>query len=499
MEHFVVGRSPMCGVALGDELLSTMHLKYGFGYDFFQVGEVVGVRRSDGICTIAQVRKLCPEFAILNLGNGREKEITGIEIATSMGKLIGPYCVTHKLLVYLPGTCRPVASHRAGDPVSGEKAFLPTLQGRQKTIRTIDFKDNDGSNIFPIFPGQDCEQLPQRNGFPIDSYFVGEPVSVQNQNARICGIVTEVMEDTMYVAFSLEDWFAPNQSRKHSIPASKVSKLLDRHYVPQAENDFPRIKIGRTKFYGMCLGCDTGYLNRLNNIDFAHYWVNELVSLKSPDGSRMLSLILEKHADGGFTITTGKDFRTIEPDSMQTLSKVEGCLYVVDAVRSAPVTITCVGTIVTVGETVIRSLCLGQDTSALHQRCYVQHFKPGEAVSVSRGHGLYQAAAVVEHDAARGITLDLGEELRIFVDHAQLPAVVGKLRGHFHIVHPLSLAPSAPEEPTPIARNEWPALRVRVPHAVNVRVRASVRVLGSSSLLQPPTPMLRQCKCSVNA
>ena len=96
-----IGFSNFHIVSLGDNAAG-LPKRGGFGYERFFVSELVCVARSNGQNSIAQIKKLCPEFAIVELGNGLEKQISGIDIPVFFSKLIDSYCLK-RFAVQLPG------------------------------------------------------------------------------------------------------------------------------------------------------------------------------------------------------------------------------------------------------------------------------------------------------------------------------------------------------------------------------------------------------------
>ena len=394
-----IGLSNFHIVSLGDNAAG-LRKKGGFGYEHFFVNELVCVVRSTGLNTIAQVKKLCPEFAIVEVGNGLEKQIPGIDIPVIISKLIDSYCLK-RFAVHLPGT--PDSLLKIGQ-----------------------------TNLLPIFLGQDCKDILQGNGFSFDCVYVGEVIAVPYPDgSRKCGMVASCTEPYLSVDFGFGDRKLEVQIHTSEV-YERVFKLGDRRYIleDRESGGLPRISVGRTTFSGKFLGEDASTMIRMNGFNESDFWVTEPVSLKV-HGRRTLGIVaalqpslLVETKDGRIAINSG---------DVADLCKLERNLYVADGGRAVPVVFDGHSRTVTIGRSVVRMLNVGQATEELHGVCnHKIPFRQGEAVSIKRL-GTFEAAEVASMQPDNTLFLNVrGEEL-IGIQPSDQFEMIKTFRGNYVI------------------------------------------------------------------
>ena len=417
---FAIGSSQFHIVGLGHDA-SSVKKQEGLTSACFFVSELVSVKRSNGQITIAQIKTLYPEFAILALGNGLEKQIPASDIPLTISKIIGSLCLT-SLAVYVPG---------------GIPSKVPLNIGE--------------TNLFPMVLGQNCNNLNRCNGLQIGCYFEGEAVGVLCSDLNIiCGLVSSVTEQYLFVQFG--DGGIRTEKIKASEVNRKVFKFGDLHYITSDSVVLPTIKVGRTTFSGKYLGDDVSLMNRTKCFHCRDFWVSEPVAVKVK-GCRILGTVLSINQDSTLAVQTKDGCVQISAGDVAEVCKVERSLYVADAGSPVPIVFDASTGTVKVGRSELHMLRLGQPTWERHGECSTASpFRPGEAVSVERGHGQFEAAevAAVQPDGSLLINLHGGQRhIPPLAQPGQLSTIIRTLRGSCYIA---DFAPSAPSArgPAPV-------------------------------------------------
>jgi hypothetical protein len=407
-KSLLVGESRFEVLDLGDDANAILRIA-GLDYSHFTEGELVSAVRSSGKTTIAQIGTLCPEYVVLALGNGLEKQIA----PNVIGKLIGPYCLRNQLAVFQNGSNPATTLAQMGS-----------------------------SNLFPIHLGQDCTMLKQSGGFSPNCFYLEELVSFSS--ARICVAVKNITQHSVTVT----DGFRTIQIFENEV-VNILFKLHDRVYLvdPICPHSFPCIKVGRTKFQGLMLGHDTSGLARTNNYRSHDFFVGEAVSVKE-DGLRIAHQVQSVNADGSISVVSSKTHIV----STNDVSKLEGSFYIIDG-NPDMILIKVFANCIQMAQTTAYPLLLGADASSTPQIADCGAIYVNEAVSVLRDDGSLMIGQVTfkSHDL---VTVAMFGEPDLCFPHGCYVSRVRRLLGcylisDFPLVSPQMQGTSPPTWPSP--------------------------------------------------
>ena len=398
-----IGKSKVLAVDLGEE--GKFSAISGLQYSHFQGGELVLALRSSGKWTIAQIGTLCPEFGILVLGGGLEKQVASTETPLCIRKLIGSFCLKSQLVVFRNGT---------------HPAFVPAPIGI--------------SNLFPICLGQDCSTLNQCGGFSSNCFHCEELVSYLTSSRRVCAVVKEIARDHSEIIITDGVGFIKLSNQE---VINKIFKLYDRYLVePNGTNSwFPTVTVGRNIFQGLVLGQDTSNFVRTSDYRVEHFFIGEPVSVKQADGSRIAHQIQCVNSDGSILVSSSETHLV----SVSHVSKLEGSFYIIDG-NADSILIKLLPNGIQIAQTTACPLLMGSHASSMHriQGCGV--FYVGEAVSVLLDDGNHVIGQVT-HTCPFKVAMCGGRELN--VAHDFVTSTIGRLLGCFFLIDQPALSPQS--------------------------------------------------------
>ena len=310
---------------------------------YFKVGEVVAVLRSDKRMKIAQVVHIYSEYMTIALGEGLEKKVPATDVPVHVSKLIGPYIIR--------GTLNLV-------PYMGVEPFL---------LNASDLTSGQ-STISPSVLGGSCRLMEFYSGLSSDCYYDNEPISVvSDDGSRRTGLISSIGSDgVVKVDIGNDDMKLYSASEA----ASRFGKFLYPRYLirnPSTGLSLPTIKLGASTFRPLILGESCMSIARTKHFpNAASFYKGEPVAVRMADGQR---ICMEVSSDPKVSnvncesgplslLTANRTLHNIPCEEVPDVCKLEGKFYLVD--DPTVVRVSCEGRTWRLGRTSVSPLRIGQ-------------------------------------------------------------------------------------------------------------------------------------------